>query len=241
MGRTGDFGHGLRTCWRGCGPGAHERALLDLWLRTAAGQPVGWLRQFRRDTAVWLWTYHAEAVQRAAGQVPHLDDFVLHRRESVAMQPFLSLHGIDAGISLPDSARTLPAYLALRHGVTDHSGLINDICSLEKEAVLGYEHNSVLLLHREHGGTLQQAVEKAGARQRRLTERIQRAEEELLIQTDTARMTGPDRTALHECVRDYRHMVRADYDYHLQAERYTRPDLTNPAERTLRSNHFSPA
>ncbi|MFJ4921503.1 hypothetical protein [Streptomyces sp. NPDC088725] len=40
-------------------------------------------------------------------------------------------------------------------------------------------------------------------------------------------------------MRDYRHMVRADYDYHLQAERSTRPDLTSPAEHSLRSAHFS--
>lgn len=64
-------------------------------------------------------------------------------------------------------------------------------------------------------------------------------EHNTLVQTDTARMAGADRTALHRCVRDYRHMVRADYDYHLQAERHTRPDLTSPAERGLRSAHFA--
>lgn len=54
-------------------------------------------------------------------------------------------------------------------------------------------------------------------------------------------MARADHNALQQCVRDYRHMVRADFDYHLRAERYTRPDLTSPGERELRSPHFTPA
>ncbi|WP_424862040.1 terpene synthase family protein [Streptomyces sp. MMS24-I29] len=219
--------------------GAMEHALVDLRERTYRGRPAHWLRQFRRDTVAWLWTYCAEAVERAAGQVPTREDFVRHRRDSVAMQPFLDLHEITAGIDLPESARALPAYIALRNAVTDHSGLCNDICSFEKEARLGYEHNAVRLIQRERGCTLQEAVDEAGAQLGGVAERVRRAERELVEQIAAAGIEGSTRVALERCVRDYRGLVRGDFDYHARAERYTRPDLVEIDDRETLSRFFA--
>jgi (+)-beta-caryophyllene/(+)-caryolan-1-ol synthase len=219
--------------------GAMEHALVGLRTRTYRDRSARWIRQFRRDTVAWLWTYYAEAVQRAAGQVPSRDEFVKHRRDSVAMQPFLDLHEIAADIDLPESARSLPAYIALRNAVTDHSGLCNDICSFEKEAVLGYEHNAVALIRRERGLTLQEAVDEAGTQLAGIAERVRRAEQELTEQIAAAGIEGPARVALERCVRDYRGLVRGDFDYHARAERYTRPDLTEIDERDSLSGFFA--
>ncbi|MFB7912964.1 terpene synthase family protein [Streptomyces sp. NPDC056061] len=219
--------------------GPMERALAGLRDRTYLDRSTGWVRQFRRDTVAWLWTYYAEAVQRAAGQVLSRADFVKHRRDSVAMQPFLDLHEITAGIDLPESARSLPAYIALRNAVTDHSGLCNDICSFEKEALLGYEHNAVRIIQRDHGFTLQEAVDEAGKQLGETAERVRSAERELIEQMAAAGIEGPTRTALEQCVRDYRGLVRGDFDYHARAERYTRPDLVEVDERKTLSQFFA--
>ncbi|SCE00285.1 (+)-beta-caryophyllene/(+)-caryolan-1-ol synthase [Streptomyces sp. PpalLS-921] len=216
-----------------------EHALEGLRERTCRDRSPAWTRQFRRDTAAWLWTYYAEAVERAAGQVPGRADFTRHRRDSVAMQPFLDLHEITAGIDLPESARSLPAYIALRNAVTDHSGLCNDICSFEKEAVLGYEHNAVRLIQRDRRSTLQEAVDEAGIQLARIAERVQRAERELVEEMAAAGTEGPTRAALERCVRDYRGLVRGDFDYHARAERYTRPDLVEIDRRDALSPHFA--
>lgn len=219
--------------------GPMERALDELLVRTCTDRSPHWVRQFRRDTAAWLWTYYAEAVDRAAGHVPSTADFVKHRRDSVAMQPFLDLHEITAGIDLLESSRSLPAYIALRNAVTDHSGLCNDICSFEKEALLGYEHNSVRLIQRDRGGTLQEAAGEAGILLARIVERVQRAEKELVEEMDAAGIEGPQRIALERCVRDYRGLVRGDFDYHARAERYTRPDLVEIDEQDSLSRNFA--
>ena len=219
--------------------GAMEHALVGLRERTYRGRSERWIRQFRRDTVSWLWTYYAEAVERAAEQVPTREDFVRHRRDSVAMQPFLDLHEITAGIDLPESARSLPAYIALRNAVTDHSGLCNDICSFEKEARLGYEHNAVRLIQRERGLSLREAVDEAGAQLANVAERVVRAEQELVEQIAAAGIEGPVRDALERCVRDYRGLVRGDFDYHARAERYTRPDLVEIDERETLSQFFA--
>ncbi|MCX4674127.1 terpene synthase family protein [Streptomyces sp. NBC_01433] len=219
--------------------GRMEHALDGLRERTCRDRSPRWVRQFRRDTVAWLWTYYAEAVERAAGQVPSRADFVKHRRDSVAMQPFLCLHEITAGIDLPDSARSLPAYIALRNAVTDHSGLCNDICSFEKEAALGYEHNAVRLIQRDRGTSLQEAVDEAGIQLARIVERVQRAEKELAEEIDAADIGGGTRAALERCVQDYRGLVRGDFDYHARAERYTRPDLVELDERDSLSRYFA--
>lgn len=216
-----------------------EHALDGLMMRTCAARSPRWVRQFRRDTVGWLWTYYAEAVDRAAGHVPSTADFVKHRRDSVAMQPFLDLHEITAGIDLPESARSLPAYIALRNAVADHSGLCNDICSFEKEAMLGYEHNTVRLIQRERGGTLQEAVDEAGTWLAWIADRVQRAEKELVEEIEAARIDGPARAALERCVQDYRGLVRGDFDYHARAERYTRPDLMEVDEQHSLSRNFA--
>ncbi|MFB7188525.1 terpene synthase family protein [Streptomyces sp. NPDC056230] len=219
--------------------GAMEHALAGLRARTYPDRSTRWIRQFRRDTVAWLWTYYAEAVERAAGQVPTRAEFVKHRRDSVAMQPFLDLHEITAGIDLPESARSLPAYIALRNAVTDHSGLCNDICSFEKEALLGYEHNAVRLIQRDHGLTLQQAVDEAGAQLAEIAERVRRAERELIAEIEAAGIHGPTRAALERCAQDYRGLVRGDFDYHARAERYTRPDLVEVDRRDSLSRFFA--
>ncbi|MGW6635595.1 terpene synthase family protein [Streptomyces cyaneofuscatus] len=219
--------------------GPMEQALAGLRERTCRDRSPQWNRQFRRDTAAWLWTYYAEAVERAAGQVPSRSDFVKHRRDSVAMQPFLDLHEITAGIDLPDSARSLPAYIALRNAVTDHSGLCNDICSFEKEAALGYEHNAVRLIQRDRGSTLQEAVDEAGIQLARIAERVVRAEKELIEEIDAAGISSTTRAALERCVQDYRSLVRGDFDYHARAERYTRPDLVELDARNSMSRYFA--
>ncbi|MGW0857456.1 terpene synthase family protein [Streptomyces sp. NPDC002690] len=218
---------------------AMELTLEELRNRTYRERSAAWVRQFRRDTVAWLWTYYAEAVERAAGQVPSRAEFVKHRRDSVAMQPFLDLHEITAGIDLTDAARSLPAYIALRDAVTDHSGLCNDICSFEKEAALGYEHNAVRLIQRDRGCTLQEAVDEAAIQLARITERVRRAEKDLVEEMDAAGIEGAERVALERCVRDYRGLVRGDFDYHARAERYTRPDLVEPEERSELSRFFA--
>ncbi|MEU0127278.1 MULTISPECIES: terpene synthase family protein [unclassified Streptomyces] len=246
----GPAGRDPRTCGRviarlvdvldGAVPhSAMEYALEDLRERTGRGRSPVWTRQFRRDTASWLWTYYAESVERAAAGEPARADFTDHRRDSGAVRLFLDLQEVAAGTDLPESARGLPSYIALRNAVTDHAGLCNDICSLEKEAVLGYGHNTVLLLQRDRGYTLQEAVDEAGIQLSRTTERIRRAERDLAAEIAAAHIEGPVREALRGCARDYRGLVRGNVDYHARAERYTRPDLVRAERQDRLSPHFT--
>ncbi|MCX5416734.1 terpene synthase family protein [Streptomyces sp. NBC_00059] len=230
----------LVEVFQGAGPRSPmEHALVDLRERTFRDRSPLWTGRFGRHTVRWLWTHYAEAVERAAGQLPGRADFVRHRRDSGAMRVFLDLHEAADGPELPQPARALPAYAALRDAVTDHSGLCNDICSVEKEAVVGYAHNAVRLVHRDRGYTLQQAVNEAGIQLSRIAERLQRAEKELAAQIGAAGIEGPARAALERCARDYRGLVRGDFDYHARAERYTRPDLVQVDRREILSGWFT--
>ena len=105
--------------------------------------------------------------------------------------------------------------------------------------MLGYEHNTVRLIQRDRGGTLQEAVDEAGIWLARIADRVQRAEKELVEEIEAARIDGPARAALERCVRDYRGLVRGDFDYHARAERYTRPDLMEVDEQHSLSRNFA--
>lgn len=216
-----------------------EHALEDLRESTCTGSSPEWERRFGRHTVRWLWTRYAEAAERAAGQMPSRADFARHRLDSGTMRMVLDLHEVVAGVDLPGAARGLPAYTALREAVVAHAGLCNDICSVQKEAVVGNGHNAVVLVQRDRGCSLQEAVNEAGVQLSRVAERLQRAEKELAGQIEAAGIEGPARAALERCLRDYRGLVRGDFDYHARAERYTRPDLVEVDRRETLSGWFT--
>ncbi|MDX2565380.1 terpene cyclase [Streptomyces sp. TX20-6-3] len=202
-----------------------EAALSDLVRRTCTGRSGAWLRQFRRDTAAWLWTYHSESMTAGSGALTSLDRYMRHRRESVAMQPFLDLHEICAGIELSEAARSLPAYQDLRRTVTDHSALTNDICSSEKEMARGYTMNSMAILQLSHDISSTEALSRAKDLLSETGRNLIRAEEDLALQIEMASLPESDKDGLKRCLEDYRGMARGDFDFHNQAERYNRPDL----------------
>lgn len=195
-------------------------ALADLWERTRAGRSPGWQRVFRADTTAWLWTYYREAVERAAGQVPAVEDYLLHRRDSIGMGMFLDLFEAPPRIDLPGHARQLPGLRALRHAVMDHVALYNDICSAQKEGAVGYYHNAVFVLRHHRGGSVQDAVEKVESMRVACAERAIRAERQLAAQLAAVAVSDPVRAALRRYTEHHRTLLRGDFEYHARAQRY---------------------
>lgn len=195
-------------------------ALADLWQRTRAGRSASWQRAFRDDAIAWLWTYYHEAVERAAGQMPSLDEYLLRRRNSIGMGIFMDLFETPPAIDLPDHVRRLPALIALRNAVADHIALYNDICSAQKEGDVGYYHNAVFVLQHQQGGTVQDSVEQVDVLRAACIERVTRAEEQLETQMKVAAINGPTRTAVEETVWHYRTLLRGDFEYHARSQRY---------------------
>jgi (+)-beta-caryophyllene/(+)-caryolan-1-ol synthase len=200
--------------------GVYEAALADLWPRLAAGRSAWWCRRFRRDASDWLWTYHAEAVDRAAGTLPSFAAYRLHRVSGVAIKTFLDLCEVACGIDLPDSVHNLPCITAMRHYVADYIGLHNDVESFAKEWRSGYHHNAVWLHHHHIGCSWQAATESVTALLHEDIAHIQAAQNDLRAQLDGAGIPALDQRATHTCVRAYTTLLRADIDMHVDRSRY---------------------
>ncbi|MFE4457447.1 hypothetical protein ACFROC_08820 [Nocardia tengchongensis] len=197
-----------------------ERAVADLAGRTFQAASPGQQRQLLGDTEAWLWTYFTEAVDRAAGRMLPWTEFRVHRRDSVAMFALLDLHDLVNHIELSDTARNLRSYQALRAAVAEHSGVVNDICSYEKEQASGYTHNTVCVLQAERELSVDAAKASAEALLAEIAASVLHASADIAEDIGIGELSETDREALGTCVDGYRTIARADFDFHTRVPRY---------------------
>ncbi|WP_167484393.1 terpene synthase family protein [Nocardia terpenica] len=197
-----------------------EVALADLREQTCRGRSQAWLRQFRRHTADYLWSYYVQAVGYAAGHGPTMGEFLSYRCDSVAMQALLDLHELMVDIDLPERARMLPAYRALRQAVTLHSTLINDLRSYGKETTTGHVDNIMKVLEQQHHLDHTTAVEHTTDLLAKTVQQIRTAQQQLLDDHMVAALSHGARGALRQCAEDYPAIAQADHDFHDRAARY---------------------
>jgi (+)-beta-caryophyllene/(+)-caryolan-1-ol synthase len=192
-------------------------AVADLWRRTTAGRSTGWCRAFRADHAAWLGTYAREAVDRASGRVPRIDEYRRHRRLSSGMLVFVDLVEVALGVDLADAVRRLDPVHTLRAVTSEYMGLVNDIYSVSKELASGQVHNAVYVVMHHTGVDIAEALRVADDM---ATECLREFE-------DVTRSLGPaDDVRL--CVRGYRMLMRGAVDCCADLDRYATPSLAIP-------------
>lgn len=110
-----------------------ERALVDLWSRTAPSLPprARWRfpGQIRAFLGSWLW----ELVNLVQSRVPDPVDYIEMRRHPSASEFSLTLAHELMGEGLPGRVRAAPALRALEDAFSDIGPLRNDIVSYQKE------------------------------------------------------------------------------------------------------------
>jgi len=195
-------------------------ALFDLCGRTLLGRSNGWRESFRRGFTEWLWTYYAEAVDRAGGRQPASWEYREHRRYSFGVYMSLDFCELADGIDLPCHVRHLPSFVSLRNSAINNGSLINDVFSFDKESAVGYFHNLVAIIQRESRLRREEAVETATLMATEAMERITTAVGELPAQLRAAKVsesTFSDACRLADC---YQTLVAGNYVYHKEVQRY---------------------
>lgn len=196
-------------------------AFADLWQRLSRGRSPGWRRSVREEIRAWLWTYYTESVGRLSGNLPDMETYRAHRRDGVALFVFLDISEIAEGVDLSLAARHLPAMRALREAAVEHMGLFNDVLSIASDETSGYLYNSVLLAEYHYGHTREQAEDLVNAMLTECISRVTMAIKRLPMELDDAGITGRDRADTLATADKYTLYVRANFDYHYQAARYT--------------------
>jgi (+)-beta-caryophyllene/(+)-caryolan-1-ol synthase len=192
-------------------------AVAGLWARTAAGRSADWRHAFRADYANWLGTYVREAVDRASGRVPPIDEYRRHRRLSSGMLVFVDLVEIAVGVELPARVRRLDPVPALRAATSEYMGLVNDVYSAAKELTSGQVHNGVCVVMRHTGvGFAEALCTVAGMAT------------ECLRAFDAAARSLDPADGVAQCVGGYRMLMRGAPDCCAELDRYATPVIAIP-------------
>ncbi|GAA1951576.1 terpene synthase family protein [Amycolatopsis minnesotensis] len=124
-----------------------ERALAEIWARTAAPMDVPARQAFRRTiekmTASWLW----ELANQKMNRIPDPVDYVEMRRKTFGSDLTMSLARIGHGKTVPPEIYRTRPIQNLENSAMDYASLLNDVYSYQKE--IEYEgelHNGVLVV-----------------------------------------------------------------------------------------------
>ncbi|WP_327139527.1 terpene synthase family protein [Nocardia sp. NBC_01327] len=193
----------------------------DLWRRLSEGRSPEWRESVRAEIRDWLWTYYTESVGRLSGNLPDLETYRAHRRDGVALFIFLDISERAEGVDLTPAARYLPAMRSLREAAVEHMGLFNDVLSVASDEASGYLYNSVLLAEYHFGHDRAEALTLVNSMLTECIERCEAALERLSTELHDAGINDRDRADTLATAKNYTVYVRANFDYHYQAARYT--------------------
>ncbi len=123
-----------------------ERALADLWARTAGPMDDGSRRRFRAAVEKmldsWLW----EMLNQAQNRIPDPVDYLEMRRLTFGADLTMSLARLGHGRTVPDEVHRHASLQALENSAADYAMLVNDVFSYRKEVeYAGEVHNLVLV------------------------------------------------------------------------------------------------
>lgn len=126
---------------------AMERALSDLWTRTASPMTQEARTTFQQTildmTDSWVW----ELVNAQERRVPEPVDYIEMRRKTFGAD--LTMSRIGHGGVVPQEVYRSRPVQALEHSAADWAGLLNDVFSFRKEIEFeGEIHNAVLVVQR---------------------------------------------------------------------------------------------
>ncbi|MEU8259408.1 terpene synthase [Micromonospora sp. NPDC048999] len=156
------------------GPRAHRpgftgplrRLLVQAWREPRRRMPACWRLRFVDAVAHHLDGAWREAVARAAGRPPGVDEYVELRRATSAAYVSYPLIEFATGRPLPDAVYHHPALRRLGDLANDLLSWFNDIASLDRDQAASGGHNLVLAVAAERSVPVATAVDLVAARWR---------------------------------------------------------------------------
>jgi hypothetical protein len=142
----------------GSGSGV-ERALDDLWRRTAPRMSSQWRERFVADYRDFALATREEATDRTGQIRLGLSDYVLRRRRTITALPMADILECTADAPWPGLSGGEDLMVALRLAAADVAGWTNDLVSAEDD-LREDRDNLVTVLGRERGCSLASAREQ---------------------------------------------------------------------------------
>ncbi|MFI7552400.1 terpene synthase family protein [Micromonospora sediminimaris] len=144
--------------------GPLRRLLVSAWREPHRRMPARWRQRFADAVAHHLDGTWQEAVNKATGYAPGVEEYVELRRATSAAYVSYPLVEFVHGRSLPDPVYHHPRLGQFRDIGNDLLSWYNDIASLDRDAAISGGHNLVLALATAHRVPVPAAVELAAQR-----------------------------------------------------------------------------
>ncbi|MDO0917535.1 terpene synthase family protein [Streptomyces sp. DT2A-34] len=197
------------------------RAFADLWGRLSRDRSVTWRQAFRASVTRLWWNQYGETVDRQAGRVPSLAEYLEFRRYVVGAPTFIDIVEPACGIELPAATRHLPAFVELRNAAADQIGASNDLWSAPKELANGSPFTSLVTLVDHHQGCgLRRAMEWVNDRATECVNRMITAREQLSAQFDAAGIAGQAQAEGLAVANAYATFISGVHHWHSATDRY---------------------
>jgi hypothetical protein len=207
------------------GPSPVARALSDLWARTSVGRPIAWSNAFLRHFRAFLQSYATEASLSARGIAPRLDAYLGWRMYSVGMPWLWDLDELRLPVFLPDSVRSCGPMYRLRRAGSVHIALVNDVFSVHRETLVGYQYNAVTIIRDTHRCSLQEAADRAAELADAHVHAVVTARQELSEELDRQAVPPQARAAASDYADNIAANLSGQLIWHSSVERYAVDDL----------------
>jgi Terpene synthase family 2, C-terminal metal binding len=188
-------------------------ALADVWSQTTARAGAVWRSRFVGHIGQYLAANAWEADNRAAGQVPGIEEYLRMRRHSAATAQFFDLIEVFGRAELSARWSADPQLRALRRYADNVVAWFNDLVSWPKERAIGDPHNLVLVLQRQERLSSAAAVRRVVARHDQEVRRFVAARAELRPELRAA-------PGVERLVTGLAHWIRANVDWSAESGRY---------------------
>ncbi|BDH16105.1 family 2 encapsulin nanocompartment cargo protein terpene cyclase [Streptomyces hygroscopicus] len=209
---------------------AMERALGDLWTRTAGPMTPEARRSFREAidtmTASWLWEIDNQILNR----IPDPVDYIEMRRATFGSDLTMSLSRIGHGRQVPPEVYRSGPLRSLENAAADYACLMNDVFSYQKEIEYeGEVHNGILVVQNFFDCDYPTALHIIHDL---MTSRMQEfqhvAAHELPVVYDDFDLSPEARKALDGYVHELENWMAGILTWHQGCLRYTEPELRHP-------------
>ncbi|MFC9235732.1 family 2 encapsulin nanocompartment cargo protein terpene cyclase [Streptomyces decoyicus] len=209
---------------------AMERALGDLWTRTAGPMTPEARRSFREAvdtmTASWLWEIDNQILNR----IPDPVDYIEMRRATFGSDLTMSLSRIGHGRQVPPEVYRSGPLRSLENAAADYACLMNDVFSYQKEIEYeGEVHNGILVVQNFFDCDYPTALNIIHDL---MTSRMQEfqhvAAHELPVVYDDFDLSPEARKALDGYVHELENWMAGILTWHRGCLRYTESELRHP-------------
>ncbi|MET8017821.1 family 2 encapsulin nanocompartment cargo protein terpene cyclase [Streptomyces decoyicus] len=209
---------------------AVERALGDLWARTAGPMTPEARRSFRESvdtmTASWLWEIDNQILNR----IPDPVDYIEMRRATFGSDLTMSLSRIGHGRQVPPEVYRSGPLRSLENAAADYACLMNDVFSYQKEIEYeGEVHNGILVVQNFFDCDYPTALNIIHDL---MTSRMQEfqhvAAHELPVVYDDFDLSPEARKTLDGYVHELENWMAGILTWHQGCLRYTEPEMRHP-------------